>query len=362
MSDTLTEATRAEPSAPERQLFISHRHADRRIADVIRKWVGANSGGRVRVFQSSAAAAVGPRIGESLNEELARNLAKADVVILVYTADDHDWQYCVYECGLATKLNSHGRIIVFQCGSRPPRIFIDRVRVNVRVSDDVQRFANDFLTSPEFFRNDRGPIAPGFNPNDDNVRSAAKALYNDLQKELPPTEEDRVEEWPPYPYLRLELSREQVEAINRQPNLGTALDAVLDARLIEGDGEAARIFGRRVVPAAQFRVLVDGWTRLFQSSSTNWLEGLAEQVIPVAQDSFPTLRWELMHGMDREDGTLYAPVINRVRKIHATQCVEIDIYFDKFAIDDETGFVRVGVPAGIPTPTKPMPEPEDESS
>ena len=42
-------------------LFISHRHDDRAIADVLRRFIEARTGGRVRVFQSSSPGAKGPK-------------------------------------------------------------------------------------------------------------------------------------------------------------------------------------------------------------------------------------------------------------------------------------------------------------
>jgi hypothetical protein len=47
---------------PSPLLFISHRHADQPIADVLRKFVTDRSGGRIAVFQSSSAQAENPRV------------------------------------------------------------------------------------------------------------------------------------------------------------------------------------------------------------------------------------------------------------------------------------------------------------
>jgi hypothetical protein len=46
-------------------LFISHRHDDRAIADVLRRFIEARTGGRVVVFQSSTSGARGPKQGEN---------------------------------------------------------------------------------------------------------------------------------------------------------------------------------------------------------------------------------------------------------------------------------------------------------
>src|SRR5258708_9835374 len=69
-------------------VFISHRHKDKPIADVISKFLKAQSGGRVGIFQSSGFADKGPEIGKNLNEELMRYLWTTSAVILVYTSPD----------------------------------------------------------------------------------------------------------------------------------------------------------------------------------------------------------------------------------------------------------------------------------
>src|SRR5689334_4569151 len=97
-------------------LFISHRHVDRSIADVLRKFVKDRSGGRITVFQSSSAQAENPRVGRELQQELKQALWSAGVVLLVYTSPEEDWSYCMWECGVATHPASpETKIVVLQC-------------------------------------------------------------------------------------------------------------------------------------------------------------------------------------------------------------------------------------------------------
>jgi hypothetical protein len=330
-------------------IFISHRHADKPIADRIREFVNERSNGRVEVFQSSDAGARGPKIGEVLNDEIKENLARATMVILVYTTEDEDWQYVMWECGLATDLRGPAiRIIVFQCGPRLPRVFADRVGVNIRKSVEIQRFANEFLTSSEFFPSLGQAIAPYWHANDANVQQAAQDFDAALREVWPLDDDDEVEEWPPYPYLRLELSGEQVRQIreeSQQRRLEATLEVLQAALVVDGDREAARIFGMPSIRADdRFERFVTAWTNAFPDAEPGWLTGLAVQVREAAQSSFPTLRWELMRGIDPLDGTWYAPVLNRVREIKRTQVMQFDVYFDKFTLDEEHKHVEVGVP------------------
>jgi hypothetical protein len=53
------------------------------------------------------------------------------VVLLVYTTEDQDWSYCMWECGVAMKPDApQTRIVVLQCAAETPNVFEDRVRVD----------------------------------------------------------------------------------------------------------------------------------------------------------------------------------------------------------------------------------------
>jgi hypothetical protein len=338
-------ATTAGPQGEGPLLFISHRHADSRIADVIREFVVSRSVGLVEVFQSSSAEARGPMIGTNLNQELVRNLWQANMVILVYTSEDEDWAYCMWECGVALQPETpRTRIVVFQIGSRPPSVYEGEVRVNIGDFTTIEKFTNEFLTSKDFFPRYEGPISR-FKPLDRNVKAAAQELDEQLQDAVKGLVPSNVEELTPYPFLRLELSPDQVAAIGQDAKLDATREVVLDARIAETDRDARRIFGRmNMPPRATFRSLVDGWKRRYPDEETKWLDALTAQMADAAQGLFPTLKWELMRPMDERDGTWYAPVLNRVRGNDALHATQFDIYFDKFALDPESGCVRVGVP------------------
>src|SRR5215468_4421154 len=102
------EARGGVPSGAVREptIFISHKHADHSIADVIREFVERRSNREVTVFQSSSGESEGPELGRPLTNELKNALWKAGIVILIYTSEDQDWQWCMWECGVATNPHS----------------------------------------------------------------------------------------------------------------------------------------------------------------------------------------------------------------------------------------------------------------
>lgn len=341
MSDATKELPRSAASARS-LLFISHRHGDRLIADVLRKFVTDRSGGRIAVFQSSSAQAENPRVGRELQKELKEHLWAAGVVILVFTSPEEDWSYCMWECGVATHPASpETKIVVLQCGPQPPTVYADAVRVNAQDPVGIQKFANDFLTSSDFFPDYGEAVAPGFSANGDEVQLAARQLHEALLKVVPSDPEEG-EDWATVPFLRLQLTFAEVDGIRK---LGPAegARAVLDAaRVNEIDAEAKRLFGLgRVDQFAPFSRLVEAWQQGRPDESMRWIDELSEQIRVGSHWRIPRLGWQLMKSVDNTDRAKYSPVLSRIRSVPRQRCHQFDVYFSKFDTDDE-GAVRIG--------------------
>ena len=106
------------------ELFISHKHFDRQIAEVLGRFIEERSAARIKVYLSSSPDFPGPRFGKALNAQLRDALWRTELLILVYTSADQDWSYCMWECGMAA--HPHGpntTLIVFQCGPDIPGPF-----------------------------------------------------------------------------------------------------------------------------------------------------------------------------------------------------------------------------------------------
>jgi hypothetical protein len=323
-------------------LFISHRHGDRPIADVLRKFVTDRSGGRIAVFQSSSAQAENPRVGRELQKELKEHLWAAGVVVLVFTSPEEDWSYCMWECGVATHPASpETKIVVLQCGPRPPSVYADAVRVNAQDPVGIQKFTNDFLTGSDFFPDYGEAVAPGFSANGDEVQQAASQLHGALQEVIPSNPEEG-EDWATVPFLRLQLTFAEVDGIRKlDPAKGAR--AVLDAaRVNEIDAEAKRLFGLgRVDQFAPFSRLVEAWQQGRPDESTRWIDELSEQIRIGSHWRLPRLGWQLMKSVDNTDRARYSPILSRVRSVPRQRCHQFDVYFSKFDTDDE-GAVRIG--------------------
>jgi hypothetical protein len=324
-------------------LFISHRHADQAIADVLRKFVTDRSGGRIEVFQSSSAYAGGPRVGSELHRHLKERLWAASVVVLVYTSLDEDWSYCMWECGVASHPQSpETKIIVFQCGPRSPSVYSESVRVKAQDPVDIQKFAKEFLTSRDFFPHLGGPVAPGFSEDGDEVRDAARNLHAALTEILPTNVIEAGEDWATVPFLCLQLTYAEVDAIRKLGNREGSRSVEEAARVTDINDEAMRIFGLgRIDPLAPFSRLVEAWQRGRPDEPAKWVEELCEQIRVGGHWELPRFGWQLMQSVALTDRAKYSPFLSRVRSVPRQRCHQFDIYFSKFDTDEE-GAVKIG--------------------
>jgi hypothetical protein len=281
-------------------------------------------------------------VGRELHRELKESLWTAGVVVLIYTSPDEDWSYCMWECGVATLQRSpETKIVVLQCGPQPPSVYADAVRVVAQDPIDIQKFTNSFLTSPDFFPNSAEAVAPGFSPNGEQVLDAARQLHIALA-EILPTDADEGEDWATLPFLRLQLTYAEVDAIRELGEVEGRRSVQGATRVNEIDSEAKRIFGiGRIEPFSPFSRLVEAWQQGRPGESTKWVEELCEQIRVGGHWRRPRFRWELMQSADNADHARYSPIMSRVRSVPRQRCHQFDVYFSRFETDDD-GAVKIG--------------------
>lgn len=335
-------------------LFISHKHEDRLLADALRNFVEINTGGAVEVFQSSSDQSRGPRAGFSLNQELKSALWRAGAFVLIYTHPAFDWSYCMFEYGVANSPTSPDtRIVLFRCCEASPALFAGQVSVNARELGDVQKFTNQLLTDPTFFPDYGGPITR-HQANNQSVASAAADFYQKLQLILPPPNASDREEWPAYPFIRLQLKASHVDAIksaspsDRQRKAAEIIQN--EAIITEHDKEVEGIFNSPGFDKRmRFANLVSLWKEHDDKggSQSLWVDSVCKQITEGARWRFPPVIWELMQGIGTD--IWYAPILTRVHRV-PDQYMDFDIYFFKFEVDEDGHRVRVGVPPRLGAP------------
>ncbi|MGH2732466.1 MAG: peptidoglycan-binding protein [Actinomycetota bacterium] len=332
-------STPNKPHEDKPLLFISHRHEDKTIADILRSFIISRTANRVEVFQSSSAMAEGPRVGGLLNRQLMDFLWHTDVLILLYTNPNRDWSYCMWEYGvMLDDRKPDAKPILFQFADRYPPLFSDQVRVDVRKRHDVEKFTKDLLTDRDFFPNYPGPVT-GFFRESEDVKRASDELYESLLAVAPEDNEDP-EPWPPYPYLQLSIDLDHINRICQaamKERVQLAREVVEnEAVLTTGNAEAGRLFGKRTrVENIAFKELLARWREKFPDWQARWVDAICSQIIAAAMDEFPTSAWELMRATDLADGTWYGPALVKVQKSSRQHCMKFDVCFLKFVLDDD---------------------------
>jgi hypothetical protein len=314
-------------------LFISHKHADRHVAEALAQFVEERSAARINVHLSSSPDFKGPRFGKALNAQIRDALWQTEVLILVYTSSDQDWSYCMWECGMAVHPQSpNTTLIVLQCGVDVPTPFHDVVRVNARNLEDIKRFTDQLLRDPQLFPNAGGAIAPHF--KDAHIESAAKELHTRLAEVLPPPDDGQVEQWPAWPYLRLELPRVEADRIEQalEPErLDVSRRIVRDhADVVRSDARVAQLFGKQGFPARfKFHDLLNDWKKRYPDGDPSWFDSCCEQVMVCARRGFPVISAAAMREIDGDSS--FTPVVTRVQRLPFSGTVQFDIYFFNLA-------------------------------
>ena len=337
-----------ESTAGSPLLFISHRHAQKAIADVLRDFIDTWTGGAIDVHQSSSAEAAGPRQGQNLTDELRRYLWRTSVLVLIYTTHDEDWSYCMWECGVAQLPEpSATKTIVLQTSDQHPAVFDNQLRAKLRSLDDVEKFVNSLLTDPDYFPQ-LGRAATKHLPHSTAVKKATLELHTELSKVLPNDDEvTDEEEWPPYPQLTIMLSDDQIEQIRTMDGTeGDRVDMtekilVAESVVIGGDAKVGTIFGmngfplRRAMKGIPTRDLIDRWRQSTPTPTSKWTHDLARQILTTVTGGIPTAHWQLLRGENSENTAWYGPVVRYYKHVVRDRRVEIDVTFCRFRLDDQ---------------------------
>jgi hypothetical protein len=331
----------------ELRLFISHKHSDRDIAEVVANFIENRSNGQVKVYLSSSPDFQGPRYGPNLNAQLRDALSKSDVLILIYTTADNDWQYCMWECGFASRPSTPPtNIVIFQCGSDVPVPFQDVLRVKVTNPDDLKRFADQFLRDKGFFPSAGHALAPAL--RDSYIDEAAQDLHQKLLLVLPepPTSAD---EWSAWPFLKIELPSSQADKLalaSEGTRLKLAQQIVRDhANIVESDSRAPQLFGMGGFPAdMKFELLLNLWKGSYPDLDATWFDSCCEQIAVGAARGFPIIRWAPLRqvGGDSE----FTPVLSRIKRVPYGSVAHFNLYF--YNLSDPRGIpvidemIRIG--------------------
>lgn len=311
-------------------IFISHKHEDKKIADIIRKFLDQESRKEIRVYQSSNSNAQGPRLGNTITSELKQELWDSGVVLLIYTTEDKDWSYCMWECGVATKQGiPQTRIIVLQCAKDTPKVFKDQVHVDMHSKDDIFKLVQSFLTQTDFFPGGDKALAPNLSSDGPEIMEKADDLYEKLKDEI----HEHVSEEHVQPFIQLELKIDKKAKITSDTATLTEFGKSLQVSDI--NSRAQQIFGALNAKSCKtFETLVKRLAEGNADESPAWVKDLQGQIVNATRYEFPVPCGSLL-----EDGTEhYMPVLTHYREGPADM-----LQFDVNLVPLETDKVLSGI-------------------
>jgi len=186
------------------------------------------------------------------------------------------------------------------------------------------------MTAKDFFPGATKAVT-GYHPESLEVEKAIAKFYTDLDAVIP---KRNVEEWPAYPFIRLEIDAAVAEAVSQSQNtdaMGPNKKRIEeDAQITCVDVAAQRLFGLAGYNGLTLHELIARWQNALPSASSAWVDALLEQLVKCAQWAFPTLRWTSMPAVSDSSGP-HAPVVARVKRL-PSGAIEFGVYFVPFTL------------------------------
>lgn len=214
-------------------LFISHPHAFKAVADVLRTTIINWSGGKIQPRQTSdydAATRHAPlTTGDTIRTELERILRDSNLILLLFVdATSANWS--MYEAGFAKaggKNPEDTRVVVVQCASEVPTVFESDLRISL-TEDSVQQFTRDFHRSATFFPGLNEPYA--LDLPDKHVQDRAAALHSrlmDAWQLVQPHKEEEPEVAPRWILFTLSIDDTYVNQIYQLVDSGKSFEEAM---------------------------------------------------------------------------------------------------------------------------------------
>ncbi len=312
----------------QRMIFISHRHDDKPIADVFNRHFQLWGISQNEIFQSSDQRG-GLAIGDTLTEGLRAALSKARMVLLIYTSQEKDWSWCMYECGVATNPDDNTqstKVIVFRTGQDVPAVFKDKIVFGID-KEDIAKFTTQFHTKEGF-------VIEGETFAKDTAQhildEKGTALYEDL-KDLKTGKKEERYRWD---FFTLRLDQDTLPTIQDEDNLDRKIEIIMNAATVRRDfGEALKHFNYQPnTRGLKLINLINRWKDEMSSemdeTAQKWVRELCIEMNRATKNQPSKPTWDLMKSRHYPDWWFY-PVVNHVR-VETDGSIEFDIYMYRF--------------------------------
>lgn len=344
----MTISNKNQSENQQRKIFISHRHRDSTIANALRTQLQAWGIPEDCIFQSSHYKQSG-KIGRPIRDSIKAFLEQTKLVILIYTHPDMKWDYCMYECGLATDpATVETSVIVFQCTEHAPRVFQDELLV-VTDQDGIARFTRQFHKDDDFF-----PELSAFAPDldSDTLNTRSDNLLKALSPCLPKQEPRKIVRWG---YFTLSLAEDLITTLQEADTINDSHEICVSHKnnmiVTSTAGFGLRHFGyQNFEPNLSLEKIIQRW----QSNAANiyetgtltenhliWVRELEYEICRSVRNESPQLSWIPMKSVYPDIDWWVCPVISEIN-YESDGSAELNIHMYRMdKIDDlDKGFFK----------------------
>jgi hypothetical protein len=312
-------------------VFLSHRTDDKPIADTIHKYLKKCGVKEKHIFYSSTTdEGQRPSAGQALEPAIAKALYESDLFILVYTQADEDWQWCMYELGLAQDSNFLAKkgkynttVVVFQCTPDGPKVTQGIIRVMVN-EESINNFVVDLCTNKDFIPNCLPTLQ---NAGRDLLDPIAKDFFRDLKEVIPTQPSKDIWRWD---WFKLKLTAEDISSYKQAEDNEKKEKHIRDkAKVIQGHGSALRHFNYAPVvshrSSGMFDVndpttlsnLIQRWNRkkgMDEDDSPPWASEIISEIMKSIDEDPASPQQELMKSAEEYLSDWYYPIVNHVKR------------------------------------------------
>ena len=331
------------------KIFISHRHKERQIADIIHNALISWHFKDEDIYYSSEPIKTHTLSGDDLSISIAKAANEAKLFILVYTMDEGNWDWVMHESGLAIDPSSdinaeqpNTRIVIFQCFDDEPRILTPKLKVRID-EESILKFVTGILTEDNFLNGEAAPRSDLKNKRD-ILEKFARELYEDLSNALSSKQRPRIQcRWD---YFTVELDRDSVEEAkggNREEKK-EKLNLISTRSLVIGryalglnhfgyslSADTERHFSEDRNLRSENISLQNVFERWMESSGyqgselPDWALGILEEIKRTIDLKYAVPPKFLMKSISIHAEDWFYPVVNIVRKL-SNGNMEFDIY------------------------------------
>lgn len=292
------------------EIFISHKSEDEQIANSLASELQDFGSGRIRCFVSSKLSA-----GENWFDEIQKHLGKVDLLLLVFTFSDRNWDWPLYEAGMATDLSDPERcriVCLLPPGKKPPQP-IRHLQAVTADEEGLLGFLIDLLIKRKLVPSET-PIRGDLEPDSAQLRRAAAELAQYFRV---------VEPWEDCftNFLRIQVGSEYFEVAEDivDEEKGTTVPRILGLKkprlpedsLILKSSTAVQLFGLSPEPPGR-----TNWTwkelcaKANREADADWLEMIGERCMYASRGD--RLKSSHCEFDSLDESGLYRPLLHRV--------------------------------------------------